>query len=77
MSYKKELEMAKTFDDCQKAYDKECFRKYKYLEKKHGSSQVFTMMIAQDYSVWIKAQLRFLELYPNLKNSSVQIKSKY
>ena len=34
MSYKKDLEMAKTFKDCQEAYDKECSRKYKHLEKK-------------------------------------------
>lgn len=69
MSYKSELEKAKTYDDCQKAYDKECERKFKKLEKKHGYDDAFTIMIAQDYSVWIKAQERLLEIHPELSHS--------
>ena len=80
MSYKKDLEEAKTYEDCQNAYDKECERKFRRLEKEHGNSYAFTKMIAQDYSVWVKAQNRLEELYPDLANSydpDDRIKSRY
>lgn len=69
MSYKKDLENATNFEECQKAYDNECTRKYKRLVKTHGEDIAFSKMIAQNYSVWIKAQMRLLEIYPELKNS--------
>lgn len=69
MSYKKSLEAAKTFEEVQVAYDKECSNKFLRLEKKLGYDRAMTTMIAQDYSVWIKAQERLIELFPELANS--------
>lgn len=68
MSYKKDLENAKTFEDYQKAYDKECKKRLTRYEKKYPDDY-YTRMIANDYSVWTKAQERLLELYPELVNS--------
>ena len=80
MSYKKDLEVAKTFDECQSAYDKECQQKFARLEKTLGYDLAFLTMVAQDYSIWIKAQERLLELFPELENSydfDEKIKSRY
>lgn len=79
MSYKTDLENAKTFDDCQKAYDDECDKRLKRYQKKYPENY-FSKMVAIDYSVWIKAQERLLELYPELKNSydpDGRIRSRY
>ncbi|HHJ9017041.1 TPA: hypothetical protein ACQNVN_001670 [Streptococcus pyogenes] len=64
MSYKKDLESAKTFDDCQNAYDKECERRFKRYEKQYGSEVAFTRMIACDFGIRSKANDRLLELFP-------------
>lgn len=62
MSYKKDLEEAKIFKDCQNAYEKECERKYKLYLKKYGEGDAFTWMIAKNYEIWIKAQMRLRDL---------------
>lgn len=69
MSYKKDLENATNFEECQAAYDKECSRRYKKFEKELGASDAFTKMTAIDYSIWSRAQERLVEIYPELANS--------
>ncbi|WP_270251117.1 hypothetical protein [Lactococcus lactis] len=54
------MNKALTREEIQEIYDNEI---------KKVSSISFTEAIAKDYSIWIKAQNRLLELYPELLNS--------
>ena len=62
MGYRKDLENARNYEDCQKAYDKECARRYKIFLKKEGEDRAFTHMVAIDFSIWFDAQTRLREL---------------
>ncbi|KLN95192.1 hypothetical protein [Enterococcus cecorum] len=62
MSYKKDLENAKNYLDCQTAYEKECAKRYKKYVKEEGEDSAFTHMVAIGFSLWFDAQMRLREL---------------
>lgn len=71
MSYKSDLKKAHTREEIQSIYDKEIGAIAKVS---------ITNAIAEDYEIWMLAQHRFLELFPELSYSfdpDDRIQSKY
>lgn len=74
MGYKKDLENARTVEDCQVAYENECTRRLeKYTKRYKDHSRAFTQLVAEDFSIWFKAQMRLRDL----GIMDADIKSKY